>query len=82
MSRKKKRYNKVSSEKQAPTKPQVSPPEPVEVDENITRYKAVVRSPAGEWWFENKRRVRIIAIVLGVGLIVGWLLFELFSMIF
>lgn len=81
MSRKKKRYNKVSSEKQAPAKPQISQPVVLE-DENITRYKAVVRSPLGEWWFENKRRVRLIAIVLGVGLIVGWLLFELFSMIF
>ena len=67
-------------------KPPITP-EPTEVKEleedlNITRYKAVVRSPLGEWWFENKKRVRLIAIIVVVGVVVGWLLFNLFGMIF
>lgn len=78
MSRKKHRkHNKLQKVAQAPevaAEPQV--------ESNVTRYKAVIRSPIGEWWFENKKRVRLIAIIAGVGLLVGWLLFELLNLVF
>lgn len=83
MTRKKRRYKN----QQRPNPPvEEHKPEPQqeepEEDQKITRYKAVVRSPLGEWWHENYKRVRLFSLI-GVGvLIVGWLLFELFNLIF
>jgi hypothetical protein len=82
MSRKKHRYKDL--EPKPPV--EVKAPEPEEQkpeeDQNIKRYKAVVRSPLGEWWQDNKKRVRLFAMIGGGVLIVGWLLFELFNLIF
>ncbi|MGH7197085.1 MAG: hypothetical protein ACREGJ_04980 [Candidatus Saccharimonadales bacterium] len=48
----------------------------------VHRYSAKVRSPLGEWWHERKRTIKLIAISAGVVLAVGYLLFELFRLIF
>lgn len=42
----------------------------------VTRYKAVVRSPLGNWWHDHKRAVKVIGGIGGGAVIVGWLLFE------
>lgn len=82
MSRKKRRYKDLRP-KPTMEKPDVAPEDMVEEDEQkITRYKAVVRSPIGEWWNDNKKRVRLFALVGGGGLVIGWILFEFFSLIF
>lgn len=81
MSRKKHRYKdlqpKPPAKEHAP-QPKVDEPE----EQNITRYKAVVRSPQGEWWHDNKKRIRLFAMIGGGGLAAGWLIFELFNLIF
>jgi hypothetical protein len=82
MSRKKRRYKDLQPK--PPVEEKAAEPEkqePTEQEEHVTRYKAVVRSPLGEWWHDNKKRVRLFAIIGGVGLLAGWLLFELFSLI-
>lgn len=70
MTRKKKRNKVYSGADAAESKPVVH------------RYKAVVRSPLGEWWHENKKRLRIGGMIVGGVVVVIWLLFELFNAIF
>lgn len=48
----------------------------------VTRYKAVVRSPLGEWWHDHKRVVKLSAGIGGGAIIVGWLLFEAIRLVF
>lgn len=82
MSRKKRRYKDLRPKSHAESPaPEPELPKP-QAEEHITRYKAVVRSPLSEWWFENKKRVRLFALVGGGGLVIGWLIFEFFSLIF
>ncbi|HSE29317.1 MAG TPA: hypothetical protein VLA77_01905 [Candidatus Saccharimonadales bacterium] len=70
MSRKnKKRDRKYSGADAAASKP------------NITRVTAVVRSPLGEWWHENKKRVKLIAMIAGGIVIFGYLIYEFIRII-
>ncbi len=48
----------------------------------VTRYKAVVRSPLGEWWHDHKRAVKLTAGIGGGAIVIGWLLVEAFLLIF
>lgn len=43
----------------------------------VHHYQAVARSPFNEWWHENKRRVKIGAIIAGILLIVVYAIYEL-----
>lgn len=44
---------------------------------SVTRLKAVRRSPLAQWWLDNKRVVKPMAIALAVVLAIIWLLYEL-----
>lgn len=70
MTRKKKRNKAYSGGTPAETRP------------TVHRYKAVVRSPLGEWWHDNKKRLRIGGVIVGGVLLVVWLIIELFNVIF
>lgn len=70
MSKKPKKRNKPYRGEDAATQPKVH------------RYQAVVRSPLGEWWHDNKRRIKIAAYVGGGTFIFAWLIFELFNLVF
>ena len=48
----------------------------------VRRYVAEVKSPQRLWWDEHKRIVKLISGIGGGAIIVGWLLFELFRLIF
>ena len=48
----------------------------------VHRYTAEVKSPAREWWDGHKRAFKWGAGLAGGAAILGWLLFELFSMVF
>lgn len=48
---------------------------------NVTRVTAVVRSPIGEWWHDNKKRVRMIAMIAGGVIVFGYLVYELIRLI-
>jgi hypothetical protein len=48
----------------------------------LHRYQAVTRSPLGEWWHDNKKRVRVYAIVAGVAIMVVFLVVELVDLLF
>lgn len=48
----------------------------------VHRYTAIQRNPINEWWFTNKKRVRLIAIVAAVVIVVGYLIFELVRAVF
>jgi hypothetical protein len=48
----------------------------------VHRYTAEVKSPAREWWDGHKRSVKMISGIGGGIILVGWLLSELFRMIF
>jgi ABC-type polysaccharide/polyol phosphate export permease len=48
----------------------------------VHHYVAVERSAFGEWWQAHKTAVRYVSIIAAVILIVGWLLFELFRLVF
>jgi len=61
----KKRNKKYTGADAADTKP------------NITRVKAVTRSPLGEWWQDNKKRVRIIALIAAGLVVLAYLIYEL-----
>lgn len=54
----------------------------VETQPTVTRYKAVVRSPLGQWWADNKKRLKVGALVAGGVGLAGYLLFELVNIIF
>lgn len=87
MSRKKHRYRdqqpKDKPVEQAEVIPEATTPRPQSSSpERVTRYKAVIRSPLGEWWHDNKKRVRLFSIIGGAGLLATWLLFELFNLVF
>lgn len=43
----------------------------------VHRYQAVVRSPLGEWWQDNKRRFKIGAIVAAIAFVVVYAIYEL-----
>lgn len=47
----------------------------------VTRISAVNRSKFGQWWFDNKKVVRPIAIAAVVVIVVGWLLYELIRLL-
>ena len=48
----------------------------------VHRYEAVDRGTVGQWWFEKKRTVKIVAGVAALVIIVVWLIVELFKVIF
>ncbi len=48
----------------------------------VHRYRAVVRSPLGEWWQDHRKQVRMVAIIAGIALIVVFVLFELVDLLF
>lgn len=48
----------------------------------VHRYVAEVKSPTREWWDDHKRRFKLIGGIGGGVILAGWLLFELFRMIF
>jgi len=48
----------------------------------IHRYEAVDRGRIGQWWFEKKRTVKIVAGTTAVVVFIGWLLFELLRILF
>ena len=48
----------------------------------VHRVTAKVRSPLGQWWYDHKRPVKIFGAIGGSVLLVGYLLFELFNIIF
>ena len=48
----------------------------------VHHYVAEAKSPAREWWDSHKRSIKLIAGIGGGAIVVGWLLFELFRMIF
>lgn len=68
---KKKRSKKYQGEDAATPVPKV-----------VRRYTAVQRSTIGEWWFTNKKRLRFIAIVGAIVIVLGWLIFELVRAVF
>lgn len=55
---------------------QAASPEPV-----VHRYTAVNRSPLGQWWFEKKKLIRTVAIVIGVVLLVIWMIVEIINLV-
>jgi len=48
----------------------------------VQRYTAVVRSPLGEWWFDHKKQVKTLGLIIGGALVFGYLIFELLRVIF
>ena len=48
----------------------------------VHHYSAVQRSSLGQWWFEKKRIVKPVAGAVAIGIILVWLLVELFQMVF
>jgi hypothetical protein len=42
----------------------------------VHHYKAIQRSPTGEWWHDHKRAVGLGAKIGGGGIVVIWLLAE------
>ena len=49
---------------------------------SVTKVQAVSRSPLGQWWFDHKRIVKLVAIVSIVALFLIWVIFELVRLIF
>ena len=70
MSRKHKKRNKPYTGQDAVTKP------------TVTRYTAVVRSPLGNWWHDNKRRIKITSLVGGGAIVFGYLIYEFLNLVF
>lgn len=70
MSRKQKKRNKPYTGKDAATKP------------TVTRYTAVVRSPLGEWWHDNKRRVKLTSMIGGGAIVCIYLVYEFLNLVF
>lgn len=56
--------------------------QPAESQPVVHRYEAIDRGRIGQWWFEKKRTVKIIAGVAAIVLIIIWLIVELFQIIF
>lgn len=48
----------------------------------VLRVEAANRSRLGQWWFEKKKFAKPVAIVVGLVLVLGWLIFELIRAIF
>jgi hypothetical protein len=48
----------------------------------VHRYEAVERNKLQQWWHEKKRVVKVSAAVGGGAVAFGWLVFELFQIIF
>lgn len=46
----------------------------------VTRVTAVNRSKSGQWWFENKRMVRIVSLISGVLFIIILMIIGLASL--
>jgi hypothetical protein len=68
--KKKRRVKKYQGEEASATKPR------------LTRISAVHRGPVNQWWFDNKRLVKPVAIVSVIIIVIVILLFELFRVIF
>lgn len=47
----------------------------------ITRISAVNRSKIGQWWYDNKRIVRPIAITTIIVIVAGWLIYEIIRLV-
>ena len=47
----------------------------------VHRYEAVQRSKLGQWWFERKKLIRTVAIVVGVAILIVWMIAEIISLI-
>lgn len=43
---------------------------------SVTRISAANRTKVGQWWFERKKVLKPVLIVVGVALIVTWLIIE------
>jgi hypothetical protein len=70
MSKQKKRRNKQYTGRDAAGTP------------TVHHYVAEIKSPVREWWDTRKRVIKLTAGIGGGVIFVGWLLFELFRMIF
>ena len=68
--KKKRRLKKYQGQEASVTKPK------------LTRISAVHRGPVNQWWFDNKRLVKPVAIVSVIIIVIVILLFELFRVIF
>lgn len=44
---------------------------------SVTRISAANRNKLQQWWFDNKRIVKPVAIAVAVGIVIIWLLIEL-----
>ena len=49
---------------------------------SVRHYVAEAKSPMREWWEGHKRQYKLIGGIGGGAIVAGWLLFELFRMIF
>ncbi len=47
----------------------------------IYRYTAVERTKVGEWWQDNKKAIKPIAIVVGIVVLIIWLALEFIRVI-
>jgi hypothetical protein len=70
MSRKPKKRNKPYAGEDAASKP------------TVTRYTAVVRSPLGQWWHDNKKRVKLTSMICGGSVVFVYLMWEFFNLVF
>lgn len=57
-------------------------PAPQSNEPVVHRYTAVQRGALGQWWHDKKRTVKITAIAVAIVGIGGWLLVELFNIVF
>ena len=48
---------------------------------SVTRISAANRSAVGQWWFDNKRIAKPVAIASAVVIGIGWLIIELIRII-
>lgn len=55
--------------------------QPVSSEPVVHHYSAVDRNRFGQWWFEKKRFVRPVAIVVAIILIVIWMIVEIISLL-
>lgn len=53
---------------------------PSQPDTVVHRYTAVDRGPLNQWWFEHKKMVRTIAIIVGIILLIIWMIVEIINL--
>lgn len=70
MSKKTKKRNKPYTGENAASKP------------TVHKYQAVTRSPLGEWWHDNKKRVRLISLITVGSVAFIYLMYEFFKILF